>query len=174
MKKLMLALCLAFLLFACNQEAPKTEAVAAPPTVVDSTKGTVDFAGPDIDLMKKLISSIEKADFAAARSCYADSAVIWYNLWPGDTTQKGITVEQDMANGQKMMETTWDNLSFGQPIYEVVTTASGDKYGHLWARITGKNKKTGKAFDVPLFASFLIKDGKLQWEWNLHDSKRLE
>jgi hypothetical protein len=161
MKKLMLVLCLAVLLFACNQEAPKTEAVATTPTVVDSTKGTVDFAGPEIDLMKKLVSAIVKADFATAQSCYADSAMVWYNTWPGDTTQKGITVQQDMANAKELMETTWGNLSFGEPIYEVVTTASGDKY-------------TKKPFDVPMFASFLIKDGKFQWEWNLHDSKRLE
>jgi hypothetical protein len=174
MKKLLPVLCLAVLLFACNQEAPKTEAVATAPTVVDSTKGTVDFAGPEIDLMKKLVSAIVKADFATAQSCYADSAMVWYNIWPGDTTQKGITVQQDMANAKELMETTWGNLSFGEPIYEVVTTASGDKYGHLWARVTGMNKKTKKPFDVPMFASFLIKDGKLQWEWNLHDSKRLE
>jgi hypothetical protein len=174
MKKLMLALCMAVLLFACNQEAPKTETIASTPTVVDSTKGTVDFAGPDIELMKKLISAIEKADFATALSCYTDSAMVWYNIWPGDTTQKGITVQQDMAIAKEMMETTWGNLSFGEPIYEVVTTASGEKYGHLWARVTGTNKKTRKPFDVPMFASFLIKDGKLQWEWNLHDSKRLE
>jgi hypothetical protein len=174
MKQFMLAMCMAVLLFACNQEAPKTEAAATTSTVVDSTKGTVDFAGPEIELMKKLVNAIEKADFAAARSCYADSAVVWYNTWPGDTTQKGITVEQDMANAKDMMETTWGNLSFGQPIYEVVTTASGEKYGHLWGRLTGTNKKTQKPFDVPVFASFLIKDGKFQWEWNLHDSKRLE
>jgi hypothetical protein len=162
--------------FACNTQAPKTEPAVTTEfaTVVDSTKGVIDFAGPDVDLLKKLVSAIEKADYATVRTCYADSAVIWYNMWAPDTTQKGTPIDEALAGEQKLVETTWGDLNFGEPIYEVVTTASGEKYGHLWARIRGKNKKNGKALDVPLFASFLIKDGKLQWEWNMHDSKRFE
>ncbi len=174
MKKLLLLLCLAILVMGCNQEAAKTETIAEVPEVVDSTKGTVDFAGPDVDLMKKLVDAFERKDFATARSCYSDSAMVWFNTWPGDTTQKGIPIDEDIANAKKMMETTWTDLKWDNPIYEVVTTASGDKYGHLWSRVTGTNMKTKKPLDVTMFASFLIKDGKLQWEWNIHDSKRLE
>lgn len=174
MKSLIIFFFLGIMLVACNQETPKTEAIATAPVVVDSTKGTVDFAGPEVDLMKKLVSAIEKLDYVTARSCYADSAVIWYNMWPGDTTQKGTPIDEALANEKKMAETTWGDIKFGQPIYEVVTTASGEKYGHIWARVLGKNKKTGKPIDATMFASFLIKDGKLQWEWNIHDSRRFE
>jgi hypothetical protein len=87
MKKTLIALML-FSAFACNTEAPKTETVVSDePAVVDSTKGVLDLAGPEVDLMKKLLSSVERAEWDAARSCFADSAMIFYNQWLPDTTQ---------------------------------------------------------------------------------------
>ena len=161
--------------FACNQESSKTEAVSEliDSSAAKSSKGTLESEGAEIDLMKKLLSSVEKADWEAARSCFSDSAVIFYNQWAPDTTQKGIPVGDVLAN-EKADRVNWENISYGEPIYEVVTAPTGEKYGHFWARYTGKNKKTGKAVDVPLFASYLIKDGKLQWEWAIYDSKKLE
>ncbi len=173
MKKALIALML-FSAFACNTETPKTEAVAsAEPSVTDSTKGVLELAGPEIDLMKKLLSSVEKADWEAVRSCFSDGAMIFYNQWLPDTTQKGIPVS-DVLEFEKSDRVNWENVSYGEPIFEVVTTASGDKYGHFWVRYTARNKKTGKTVDVPLFASYLIRDGKLQWEWAIYDTKKLE
>ena len=161
--------------FACNQEAPKTEVVTdlIDSSAANSSKGTLEFEGADVELMKKLITSVEKADWETARSCFSDNAVIYYNQWAPDTTQKGIPVSDVLAN-EKADRVNWENISYGDPIYEVIVAPTGEKYGHLWARYTGKNKKTGKAVDVPLFASYLIKDGKLQWEWAIYDSKKLE
>jgi hypothetical protein len=161
--------------FACNQESPKTEVVSEPTdsTTAKSSKGTLESEGPEIDLMKKLLSSVEKADWDAARACFSDSAVIFYNQWAPDTAQKGIPVGDVLAN-EKADRVNWENISYGDPIYEVVTVPTGEKYGHIWARYTAKNKKTGKAVDVPLFVSYQIKDGKLLWEWAIYDSKKLE
>lgn len=174
MKKIIFAGAL-ICLFACSQQAPKTEELSV---VVDSasatsSQGSLETEGPDIDLMKKLISSVEKADWETAGSCFSASAVIFYNQWAPDTTQKGIPVADVLAN-EKADRVNWENVSYGEPIYEVVTVATGEKYGHLWARYTAKNKKSGKTVDVPLFASYLIKDSKLQWEWAIYDSKKLE
>jgi hypothetical protein len=161
--------------FACNTQAPKTEPATTKEfvTVVDSTKGVIDFAGPDVDLVKKLLSSVEKADWNAARACFSDSAVIYYNQWAPDTTQKGTPVSEVLAFEQKD-RVNWENISYGEPIIEVITTANGDKYAHFWARYSAKSKKTGKTVDCPVFASYLVKDGKLQWEWAIYDSKKLE
>lgn len=174
MKKIFIGLILCSV-FACNAEAPKTETGSTTETaaVVDSTKGSLDSQGPDIDLMKKLVSSAEKADWEAVSACFADSAVVWYNQWPLDTTQKGKLVT-DALEFEKKDRVNWEGVSYGEPIYEVITTGGGDKYGHIWARYTAKNKKTGKNVDCPLFLSYLIKDGKLQWEWAIYDSKKLE
>lgn len=173
MKKALVAFML-FSVFACNTEAPKTEITAtAEPAVFDSTKGVLDQAGPEIELMKKLLSSVEKADWEAARSCFSVGAMIFYNQWMPDTTQKGISAS-DVLDFEKSDRVNWENVSYGEPIFEVVTTASGDKYGHIWARYTARNRKTGKTIDVPMFASYLIRDGKLQWEWAIYDSKKLE
>lgn len=161
--------------FACNQDSPKYEVVSDLPdsTSKISSKGTLESEGPDIELMKKLLSSVEKADWDAARSCFSDSAVIFYNQWAPDTTQKGIPVGDVLAH-EKADRVNWENISYGEPIFEVVTVPTGEKYGHFWARYTAKNKKSGKVVDVPVFASYLIKDGKLQWEWAIYDSKKLE
>ncbi len=161
--------------FACNTQAPKTETVPAEasPIAVDSTKGTLDLAGAEVDLMKKLISSVEKEDWEAARACFSDSAVIFYNQWPLDTTQKGTPVSEVLAF-EKADRVNWENVSYGEPIFEVVTTAAGEKYGHIWARYTAKSKKSGKKVDCPLFASYLIQNGKLQWESAIYDTKKLE
>lgn len=161
--------------FACNQEASTTEAIASTSdtsAAAQPAKGTVDFEGPEIDLMKKLISSAEKGDWDAAQSCFADSAVVFANLWP-DSTQKGVPILDVLAQ-EKADRVNWENVSYGDPIYEVVTTPAGEKYGHIWARYTARNVKTKKSVDVTAFLSYLIKDGKLQWEWILYDSRKLE
>ncbi|HLO81177.1 MAG TPA: hypothetical protein VK166_09470 [Chitinophagaceae bacterium] len=174
MKKTLVAVLL-LSAFACNTRAPKTEPAVTSEftTVVDSAKGVIDFAGPDVDLVKKLLSSVEKADWDAARACFADSAVVFDNQWAPDTTQKGAPVSDVLAFEKKDRD-NWENISFGEPIIEVATTANGDKYAHIWARYSAKNKKSGKTVGCPVFASYLIKDGKLQWEWAIYDSKKLE
>jgi hypothetical protein len=174
MKKILIAVVI-LQAIACNQDSSKSEPISVEgfQITVDSTKGSLDLAGPDVDLMKKLLSSVEKADWEAARACFADSAVIFYNQWPLDTTQKGAPVSEVLAF-EKADRVNWENVSYGEPIVEVVTTASGEKYGHIWARYTAKNKKTGKSVDVPLFASYLISDDKLQWESAIYDTKKLE
>jgi hypothetical protein len=174
MKKILIALIL-LSVFACNAEAPNTDAAATTEiaAVVDSTKGVVNFAGADIDLLKKLVASAERADWDAAKACFADSAMIFHNKWPLDTTQKGAPVSE-VLTFEKADRANWENISYGEPIFEVVITAGGEKYGHIWARYTANNKKSGKKVDCPMFASFLIKDGKLQWESAIFDSKKLE
>jgi hypothetical protein len=160
---------------ACNSRAPKSEMIPVEgvPVVVDSTKGSLDFAGAEVELIKKLLSAAEKGDWDAARACFADSAVIFANQWAPDTTQKGVPIADALESEKKLRE-EWENVKYGDPIIEVVTTATGEKYAHFWARYSAKNKKTGKTIDCPVFASYLVKDNKLQWEWVIYDSKQLE
>lgn len=176
MKKVLFAL-LVFAAFGCNNEASKADAVPAADSTATAAApktGVVEFEGPEIDLMKKLVSSFEKGDFEAARSCYSDSARYYANVWMRDSTQAGIPIDEMIAFDKKFITENVEGFSMGKPIYEVVSTPNGAKFAHLWARVTGKNKKTGKMFDVPMFASFRVKDGKLAWEWNIHDSKKFE
>ncbi len=172
MKQVLLAAVL-FSFFSCNNQAPKTEAVAAVPAEAVASKASVEFEGADIDLMKKAVAAYEKKDFATLRSCFADSAMYMSNIWAMDSTQKGILMSENLAMEEKILA-DMEGLSMGTPIYEVVITPDGSRYGHLWFRFTGKNKKTGKLYDVPVFSSFLIKDGKLAWEWNFYDTKKFD
>lgn len=172
MKKIFAALVL-LSAFACNSQAPETESAATTETaaVVDSTKGVLNFAGPDVDLLKKAANAYAAGDWATWRSCFSDSAVAIHN---GNAGDPGIKIDSLAAIHKNNREKVWEGMTMDNTIYETVTTASGDTYGHLWAQLTTKNRKTGKTVKLPVFASYLIKDGKLQWEWAIYDSKKLE
>ncbi len=171
--KHLLILLFAATMLACNSQAPKTDPVVPEATVATASKAGAEFEGANVDLLKKLVTSIEKGDWDAAQSCFADSAMVWYNAWSLDTTQKGMLVSAALAN-EKAERANWSGVSYGDPIYEVVITPDGQKFGHIWARYTAKHAKTGKSVDVPLFVSFLITDGKLDMGWEFYDSKKFE
>ena len=165
-------LLLTLIVLSCNSESSNTAASEEPPKV-DSTKGTVTYAGPDVDMIKGMIAASEKNDWTNLRSYFSDSALAFMNTWPSDTTQARVSIDA-VIEEEKVGRKDLENIAYKEPIIEVVTTAAGDSYGHLWARWTAMNKKTGKSIDVPFFASFLIKDGKIQWIWELFDSKKFE
>jgi hypothetical protein len=159
---------------ACQQPAPKTEVVEVKTTVstaTDSTRGTADWAGPDVDLLKKLLTSVEKADWDGLKNCFSDSARIYVNATSIDSASMSL---MDAINKEKADRANWENVSYLSPILEVVTTPAGEKYGHLWATFSAKNKKSGKKVEVPMFASYLIKDGKLQWESVIYDTGKFQ
>lgn len=172
MKHLLIVL-FAATMMACNSQAPKTDLAVPEAPVATASKAGVEFEGANVDLLKKLVASIEKGDWDAAQSCFADSAMVWYNAWPQDTTQKGV-LATDIVAREKAERVNWSGVSYGDPIYEVVITPDGQQYGHIWARYTAKHAKTGKSVDVPLFASFLITDGKLDMGWEFYDSKKFD
>jgi hypothetical protein len=160
-------------MFACNSKAPKAELVVPEEQAKTASKAAVEFEGPNVDLMKKLIASVEQGDWEAAQSCFADSAMNWYNAWPMDTAQKGTPAKEVLAF-EKSDRVNWTGVDYGDPIYEVVITPDGQKYGHAWVRFRAKNVKSGKNVDVPAFLSFHIVDGKIQSEWAFYDSKKME
>ena len=172
MRKIFFA-CALLCAIACQQPAPKTEVVEVQTTVTtaDSTQGTAYFAGPDVDLLQKLLTTVEKADWEGAKSCFSDSARVFVNATSIDSTSMSIT---EALNQEKADRANWENVSYGTPILEVVATPTGEKYGHLWATFSATNKKSGKKVEVPLFASYLIKDGKLQWESLIYDTGKFQ
>ena len=173
MRKIFLA-CSLLCAIACQQPAPKTEVVEVQTTVTtatDSTRGTAYFAGPDVDLLQKLVTTVEKADWDGAKSCFSDTARVFVNVTSIDTASMSV---MDALNHEKADRVNWENVSYGTPILEVVTTPAGEKYGHLWATFSATNKKSGKKVEVPIFASYLIKEGKLQWESLIYDTGKFQ
>jgi hypothetical protein len=124
-----------------------------------------------VDLLKKLVTSVEKADWDGAKSCFSDTARVYVNATSIDSASKAVS---DALDQEKADRANWENVSYGTPILEVVTTPDGVKYGHIWATFSAKNKKSGKKVEVPIFASYLIKDGKLQWQSGIYDTRKFQ
>ena len=166
MKKTLLLSVLCATLFACSTPAEKKE-------TTEVTKGTtsVTTEGPDVELMKKAVTSWGNADWDTYLSCYADTARSAHNAWAVSTD---TTVVRKMSSYidkfKKSRESVDGNIKLDHSIFEVVTMADGSKYGHAWLDISWKTKK-GAIGRSLLFNSYGIKDGKLTSEWPIYDSK---
>ena len=168
MKKLLLCFLVSASLLACNNQEAKTETKPATP----ETKGTVTSTGPDVDLIKKCITAFANADWATYASCYADTAKAFHNVWPSATdTSVGVRIPQLIEGHKKQREIADGNITLGETIYEVVTMPDGNKYGHLWVKMSWK-LKNGAIGKTVLFNSYGInKDGKITYEWPIFDTK---
>jgi hypothetical protein len=150
---------------ACNQ-----------PTKVDETnksKASFTTRGPEIDLMKKEMEAYAKGDWDTYRACFDDSALLVVNQWPSDSTTKKVSLDSAIANHKKGRETMWDSMNINKPIYEVVTDSAGNKYGHIWAKLTPKFKKTHEEVTIVVFGSVGFKNNKLAWVWNIYDRTKI-
>jgi ABC-type antimicrobial peptide transport system ATPase subunit len=167
MKKLLLSILVSATMIACTTKETKTEAKT-------ETTGTVTASGPDVDLIKKSITAFANGDWATYASTYADTAKSYHNIWPSNTdTTVGVKIPVIIEVFKKQREFIDGNLTIGGTIYEVVTMADGNKYGHSWVEMSWKSKK-GVAGKVVVFNSFGInKDGKITYEWPIYDTKEV-
>jgi hypothetical protein len=165
MKKIVLLFVTATTMFACAPTEVKTDTAA-------SATGTVTATGPDVDLIKKSITAWADGDWATYASTYADTAKSYHNVWPSNTdTTVGVKMTIMIENFKKQRELMDGNVTMGNSIIEVVTMPDGNKYGHVWAELSWKNKK-GEVGKSVLFDSYGInKDGKISYEWPIYDTK---
>lgn len=150
---------------ACNPATPTAPASAS--------KAAFATSGPDVDLLKKVMESFGKGDWAAYRSCFDDSAFSVYNEMATDADIEKMPIDSAVAYHQRDRENLWEGMNINTPIYEVVTDSSGAKYGHIWCKLTSKNRKTGKTVNVTVFSSVGFKNDKLAWEWVIYDTRQL-
>ncbi len=105
--------------------------------------------------------------------CELRNSDLVVNQWPSDSTTKKISLDSAIANHKKGRETMWDSMNVNKPIYEVVTDSAGNKYGHIWAKLTPKYKKTHEEVAIILFESVGFKNNKLAWVWNIYDRTKI-
>jgi len=158
---------LIYLLFACSQ-LPKP-ASAPESTEQTASKAGAAFSGPDVDLLKKAYKAYEQGDWATLRAVYSDSAATINNAMATDENVPSTPIDSVIAAHKLARETIYEGMSINNPIYEVVTTEDGSKYGHVWSKLTTKLRKTGETINVTVFGSYGIKDGKLTFEWVIYN-----
>ncbi len=172
MNKILLSILVSASLIACTNQDNTTASSKANVTTTDSTKGTVTTTGPDVDLIKKSITSFANGDWTTLASLFADSAKSFHNVWAAtNDTSVGTRIPQIIEAFKKQRALIDGNITLGGTIYEVVTMPDGNKYGHLWAELSWKSKK-GVAGKCILFDSYGInKEGKITYEWPIYDTK---
>ena len=152
MKKTILVAMFATTLFACSTSSCVKE-------------------GPEVDLMKKVVTSYSAGDWATLATCFSDTAKSWHN---NDTVAMNMTDRIEMFKQQRT--TTGDVVDAGTPNYEVVTVPTTDsqyegiKWGHAWINFKSTSK-TGETSKSLTFVSFGIKDGKILYEQVIYDAK---
>jgi hypothetical protein len=166
MKKTILVAMLATALFACSTPAEKTAS-----TETDATASSCVKEGPEVDLMKKVVTAYGAGDWATLASCFSDTAKSWHN---NDTAAMKMSDRIEMF--KQLRATTGDVVDAGTPNFEVVTVPTTDaqyegiKWGHAW--INFKNtSKTGETSKSLTFVSFAIKEGKILYEQVIYDAK---
>jgi hypothetical protein len=166
MKKTILTAILAITLFACQQNVTKMESIPAAFNSVTTT-------GPEVALMKKALNAWATADWDTYLSCYADTARSAHNSWASyDTTiAKKIATYIDVFKKSRISMD--GNVNIDNSIFEVVTMADGNKYGHAWVGVSWKNKK-GEISKTVIFNSYGIQNGKFSYEWPIYDTKEFD
>jgi hypothetical protein len=91
-----------------------------------------------------------------------------------DTNAEKVPIDSVVANHKLGRETMWDGMSINEPIYEAVTDSTGYTYGHVWAKLSTKKKKSGEPVDITVFGSYGIKNGKVDYEWVIFDRSKLD
>ena len=166
MKKTFLVAFLAVTLFACKNTSEKTETTEETASTSSCVK-----EGPEVDLLKKVITAYSNGDWATMASCYSDSATSWHN---NDTVGMKISDRIEMLKKQRATEGFV--VDPGTPNLEVVTVATKDKkyegykWGHAWINFKSTSK-TGETSKSLTFVSFGIKDGKILYEQVIYDAK---
>jgi hypothetical protein len=166
MKKTFLVAFLAVTLFACKNTSEKTETTEATASTSSCVK-----EGPEVDLLKKVITAYSNGDWVTMASCFSDSATSWHN---NDTVGMKISDRIEMLKQQRA--TKGFVVDPGTPNLEVVTVATNDKkyegykWGHAWINYK-YTSKTGEVSKILTFVAYAIKDGKLQWQQAIYDSK---
>ena len=166
MKKTILVALFATTLFACSTPAEKTAS-----TTTDATASSCVKEGPEVDLMKKVVTAYSAGDWATAASCFSDTAKSWHN---NDTVAMKMSDRIEMF--KQLRESTGDVVDAGTHNYEVVTVPTTDaqyegiKWGHAWINFKSTSK-TGEVSKTLTFVSFAIKDGKILYEQVIYDAK---
>ena len=166
MKKTILVAMLATTIFACSTPGEKTAT-----TATDATASSCVKEGPEVDLMKKVVTAYSAGDWATMATCFSDTAKSWHN---NDTVAMNMTDRIEMFKQQRA--TTGDVVDAGTPNYEVVTVPTTDsqyegiKWGHAWINFKSTSK-TGETSKSLTFVSFGIKDGKILYEQVIYDAK---
>jgi hypothetical protein len=166
MKKTFFVAILATVLFACSTPTEKTTS-----TETDATASSCVKEGPDVDLMKKVVTAYSAGDWATMSSCFSDTAKSWHN---NDTVAMKMSDRIEMFKAQRASSGVV--VDAGTPNFEVVTVPTTDeqykgiKWGHAW--ITFSNTaKTGEVSKTLTFVSFAIRDGKILYEQVIYDAK---
>lgn len=168
MKKTFLIAAAMVFLMACGTKPTETTTTE---TATVAGAGTITTTGADVDAMKNSFTAFANGNWDELTTYFADSAVSYHNVWPLDTTVKGVPIKEMIEVFKKDRPNYEGNFQLNTPIVEVVTMADGSKYGHIWIEITAQHKN-GKKIKQVVFNSFGInKDGKFTSEWPIYNNQ---
>lgn len=168
MKKTFLIAATMVFLMSCGTKPTETTTTE---TATVEGAGTITTTGADVDAMKNSFTAFANGNWDELTTYFADSAVSYHNVWPLDTTVKGVPIKEMIEVFKKDRPNYEGNFQLNTPIVEVVTMADGSKYGHIWIEITAQHKN-GKKIKQVVFNSFGInKDGKFTSEWPIYDNQ---
>ena len=168
MKKTILVAMIATTLYACSSTTEKKETSEA---TTASTSSCVK-EGPEVDMIKEVITAYSAGDWTKLGTYFSDSAKSSHN---NDTA--AISMKDRIELFKKQRANIDGAVDPGTPNIEVATVETksdskyaGYKWGHAW--ITFKSKPKGGVLKSSLtFVSFAIKDGKIQFEQVIYDTK---
>lgn len=140
---------------------------------VDMTmdKTSVATSGEDVNILKGIINSYLEADWQAYRSYFSEEAVVVHNAWWDDESQQ-VSIDEMIEFHKDARERLWKSVKTNEPIFEVVKTEDGSKYGHVWLQFDATDIENNN-YKPFFYASYPIVDGKVIMEWASYDSAGL-
>lgn len=152
MKKIFLIGLAAILFIACEQKAER-----------------YSTSGPEVDLVKALLTDYEKGDWDSWTEKYADTAKVYYNQW-----DDSVTVAQSME-GHKSTIALLSSYGFGEDvIYEKIISDGGNTWINFWGRWEGTLQENNKVVVLPVHLSVRVLNGKIVQENGFWDNSIMQ
>lgn len=166
MKKLVMMIALATVMFGCGQ---KTETVQAD-AVTDALSGTMTSLDDKTKVIEAQLKSYAAQDTTYTGDGYADNIQLYF---PSDTLVDIKNKIAFLANFKDQYK-HWKDVKFDRIRVMTLKLNNGEVWTNVWCVMLAKGNFTGKDIMIPIHRAMLWQNDKFVRDIHLYDTKVVE
>jgi len=133
----------------------------------EQTKKQYFEESPEIEIAKKAIKAFTNGDLEVYRSCYADTAIFWHNVY--FTKDPGITIDEQLNFLSSILDFQ-EYYYYEDEIWEMIIQNDGENWVHFWGNFITKYSGDSIEISVPIHFAFSIVENKIVYEAGFWDN----
>jgi hypothetical protein len=122
---------------------------------------------PEIEVCKKAVNAYLNQDWETFRSCYSDTAKIWYNKYFLKYPAQNI---DEIINNIKDPLGSMEFFKYEGVLWEMIINNAGQNWVHFWGTWIGKLSEESDDVDIVVHIAYSIENGKIVMEVGFWDN----